>query len=178
MPGTRCCGVHTMHTETLQLIARLPERRPCAALPVRLASLFHHLAIVTTTAEAAVTEAFIWSLWVSHPNAAAERVLDLATGDIAAKRFDIADTRLTRLLQICPDSCTSAPILPRPGTSAARRVHPHMQGCPQRPQHPGRQALLTPRIRFRDAVPDRHVSNVIVQQKGHYVDARPLTAFP
>jgi len=91
------------YAETLQLIARLPERRPYTALPDRLAPLFRRLAGVTTTAEAAFTEDFIWSLWMSHPNAAAERVLDLATSDIAARRFDIADTRLTRLLRTCPD---------------------------------------------------------------------------
>ena len=92
-----------MYAEILQLIARLPERRPCTALPDRLAPLFHRLAGASTAAEAAATEDFIWSLWMTHPNRAAEHVLDLATNDIAARRFDIADTRLTRLLRSRPD---------------------------------------------------------------------------
>ena len=38
----------------------------------------------------------------AHPNAAAAAVLDRATGDIAAQRYDIAETRLVRLLRVCP----------------------------------------------------------------------------
>ena len=38
-----------------------------------------------------------------HPHRAAARELDLATGDIAARRYDIAETRLTRLLRRAPD---------------------------------------------------------------------------
>ena len=37
------------------------------------------------------------------PNARAAAVLDTATGDIAARRFDIAETRLVRLLRTRPD---------------------------------------------------------------------------
>jgi hypothetical protein len=120
------------YAETLRLIARLPERRPYATLPDRLAPLFRRLAGVSTSAEATVTEDFIWSLWMSHPNAAAERVLDLATGDIAAQRFDIADTRLTRLLP-CPwRHGSSAVRLPRGAASPST----HGRCCPQLPQHP------------------------------------------
>lgn len=39
---------------------------------------------------------------MAHPNAAAAAVLDRATGDIAARRYDIAETRLVRLLRVCP----------------------------------------------------------------------------
>ena len=38
-----------------------------------------------------------------HPHAQAAAVLDAATRDIAAKRYDIAETRLTRLLRSAPD---------------------------------------------------------------------------
>ena len=38
-----------------------------------------------------------------YPHHGAARELDLATGDIAARRFDIAETRLTRLLRRAPD---------------------------------------------------------------------------
>lgn len=38
-----------------------------------------------------------------HPHRAAARELDLATGDIAARRYDIAETRLTLLLRRAPD---------------------------------------------------------------------------
>lgn len=39
---------------------------------------------------------------MTHPNAAAARQLDRATGDIAARRHDIAETRLVRLVRVCP----------------------------------------------------------------------------
>ena len=38
-----------------------------------------------------------------HPHRAAARELDLATRDIAARRYDIAETRLTLLLRSIPD---------------------------------------------------------------------------
>ena len=40
---------------------------------------------------------------MDHPHRAAAAVLDLATRDIAARRYDIAETRLTRLLRRAPD---------------------------------------------------------------------------
>ena len=39
---------------------------------------------------------------MAHPNAAAAAVLDKAPGDIAARRYDIAETRLVRLIRSCP----------------------------------------------------------------------------
>jgi tetratricopeptide (TPR) repeat protein len=38
-----------------------------------------------------------------HPHRAAARILDLATRDLAARRYDIAETRLTLLLRSVPD---------------------------------------------------------------------------
>jgi tetratricopeptide (TPR) repeat protein len=38
-----------------------------------------------------------------HPHRAAARELDLATDDIAARRYDIAETRLSLLLRRAPD---------------------------------------------------------------------------
>jgi Tfp pilus assembly protein PilF len=92
-----------MDTQTLRLIASLPDRRPSPALPGRLSALFRVLAHVTNASEVAAAEDGIWSLWMTHQNAGAARVLNLATDDIAARRFDIAETRLTRLLRSCPD---------------------------------------------------------------------------
>jgi cytochrome c-type biogenesis protein CcmH/NrfG len=40
---------------------------------------------------------------VSHDNAQAERALDRATSDIAARRYDIAETRLVGLVRGRPD---------------------------------------------------------------------------
>lgn len=47
-------------------------------------------------------EDLIWSAWMAHPNDDAQEILDRATGDIAAGRHDIAETRLVRLLRACP----------------------------------------------------------------------------
>ena len=52
--------------------------------------------------EATRTEDLIWDVWMYHPHRAAARELDLATGDIAARRYDIAETRLTLLLRRAP----------------------------------------------------------------------------
>ena len=101
----------TMDTQTLRLISSLPGRRPSSTSPDRLSGLFRVLAHVTDANEAAVAEDGIWSLWMAHQNAGAARALNLATDDIAARRFDIAETRLTRLLRSCPT-------MQRPGTSA------------------------------------------------------------
>ena len=92
-----------MYAETLSLIAGLPARRPSPDLPGQLCVLFQRLSGAGTAAEAATAEDNIWSLWMRHRNVAAERVLDLATTDIAARRFDIAETRLTKLLRSCCD---------------------------------------------------------------------------
>ncbi len=67
-----------------------------------LDDLFRRLARCTS-AEASDTEDRIWDVWMHHPHRAAARALDLATGDIAARRHDIAETRLTMLLRRAPD---------------------------------------------------------------------------
>lgn len=86
---------------TLRLIAALPERRPGAGVLPGLRPLFERLARAERE-EALAAEDRIWSLWMAHPNAAAAALLDRATGDIAAQRHDIAETRLVRLLRLCP----------------------------------------------------------------------------
>ena len=91
-----------VYDATLKLIAALPERRPAACVPPSLHFLFRRLARACAQDEALEAEDRIWSLWMTHANASAERVLDRATGDIAARRHDIAETRLTRLLRVCP----------------------------------------------------------------------------
>jgi Tfp pilus assembly protein PilF len=88
-------------SEILALIAARRSRRPAWDLPF-LDELFRRLALCDS-AEAGRTEDRIWDVWMDHPHEAAARVLDLATGDIAARRFDIAETRLTQLLRRAPD---------------------------------------------------------------------------
>jgi Tfp pilus assembly protein PilF len=87
--------------EILGLIEGRRSRRPARDLPF-LDRLFRRLA-VCASAQADATEDQIWNVWMDHPHAAAARALDLATGDIAAKRYDIAETRLSRLLRRAPD---------------------------------------------------------------------------
>ena len=90
------------YAATLNMIAALDRRKPDPLLPRTLDSLFNRLSRARREQEARQAEDGIWSLWMSHPNTAAERVLDLATTDIAARRYDIAETRLVRLLRACP----------------------------------------------------------------------------
>jgi tetratricopeptide (TPR) repeat protein len=92
-----------MYAETLKLIATFAERAPSPVLPSRLDPLFRRLAATTLPMEANQTEDRIWELWMTHPNAAAARVLDLAATDIAARLYDIAETRLAALLRALPD---------------------------------------------------------------------------
>jgi tetratricopeptide (TPR) repeat protein len=92
-----------MYAETLKLIATFAERQPSPLLPSRLDTLFRRLAATTLPIEANQTEDRIWELWMTHPNAAAARVLDRAATDIAARLYDIAETRLAVLLRALPD---------------------------------------------------------------------------
>jgi tetratricopeptide (TPR) repeat protein len=88
-------------TEILRLISSYRSRRP-ARISAFLDALFRQLAHCAS-AEAAATEDRIWDVWMHHPHRAAAAELDRATGDIAARRYDIAETRLTRLLRRAPD---------------------------------------------------------------------------
>ena len=87
-------------TEILGLIAARRSRRPACNL-AELAHLFKRLG-ACAAAEAADTEDRIWGIWMHHPHRAAAAVLEAATRDIAARRYDIAETRLTALLRSAP----------------------------------------------------------------------------
>lgn len=87
--------------EILGLIAGRRDRLPARRLPF-LDALFRRLA-ACPGAEAEATEERIWQVWMDHPNRAAAEVLEKATHDIAAQRYDIAETRLMRLLRSAPD---------------------------------------------------------------------------
>ena len=87
--------------EILRLISSYRARRPARAC-LFLDDLFRRLARCEPT-RASETEDRIWDVWMHHPHRGAQRALDLATGDIAARRYDIAETRLTLLLRRAPD---------------------------------------------------------------------------
>ena len=87
-------------SEILSLIAGRRSRRPTCDL-AELAQLFKRLSVCAAD-EAAETEDRIWGVWMHHPHRAAAAVLDAATRDIAARRYDIAETRLTALLRSAP----------------------------------------------------------------------------
>lgn len=86
--------------DILGLIAARSSRRPARALAF-LDDLFRRLARCAP-AEAEATEGLIWDVWMDHPHREAAQALELATGDIAARRYDIAETRLTLLLRRAP----------------------------------------------------------------------------
>jgi tetratricopeptide (TPR) repeat protein len=90
----------TSHAAILALIADRRLRRPARNLPV-LDELFRRLA-VSTPGEAQRTEDRIWDLWMHHPHRGAAEALEAATRDIAARRHDIAETRLAILLRRAP----------------------------------------------------------------------------
>jgi tetratricopeptide (TPR) repeat protein len=87
--------------DILRLISSYRARRP-ARTSAFLDELFRRLARCRP-AEATGTEDRIWDVWMHHPHHGAARELDLATSDIAAQRYDIAETRLARLLRRAPD---------------------------------------------------------------------------
>ncbi len=87
--------------EILRLLSSTRTRRSARVSPF-LDDLFVRLARCAR-AEAEPTEERIWDVWMNHPHEAAAHELDLATGDIAARRYDIAETRLTRLLRRAPN---------------------------------------------------------------------------
>jgi tetratricopeptide (TPR) repeat protein len=90
-----------MYAQTLKLVADLSHRQPAPALPSKLEQLFKHLAV--GEGDAQDLEEQIWRLWMHYPHGEAARILDQACNDIAAQRYDIAETRLYRLLRACPD---------------------------------------------------------------------------
>jgi tetratricopeptide (TPR) repeat protein len=85
----------------LGLIAGRRGRRPAVALAL-LDQLFRRLAACAGGADAVDTEDRIWRVWMDHPHRAAAQALDRATRDIAARRYDIAETRLSALLRSAP----------------------------------------------------------------------------
>ncbi len=87
-------------TTILALIADRRARRP-ARSPFLLDALFRRLA-GCARAEAEDTEDRIWHVWMDHPHRAAAQALEAATRDIAARRYDLAETRLTILLRRAP----------------------------------------------------------------------------
>jgi len=91
------------YAETLQLVARLPERRPARTLPSRLDAHFERLAACADAGEAAAVEEEIWDAWMYDGHEAAELALARASDDMAARRYDIAETRLAILLRRRPD---------------------------------------------------------------------------
>ncbi|HEY3073751.1 MAG TPA: tetratricopeptide repeat protein [Burkholderiales bacterium] len=87
--------------EILGLIAARRSRRPVRDLAA-LAQLFRRLGKARASAEALETEDRIWGVWMHHPHRGAAGALEAATRDIAARRYDIAETRLTALLRSAP----------------------------------------------------------------------------
>jgi len=92
-----------LYTDTLNLVSRLPQRQPAAVLPSRLNELFDKLQACPGPAAAAPIEDAIWDVWMYDSHEGAELALEKACADIAARRFDIAETRLAILVRRRPD---------------------------------------------------------------------------
>jgi tetratricopeptide (TPR) repeat protein len=90
-----------MYANTFRLIASLPDRRPSDTMPTRLAMLFDRLG--RGEGDVMAIEDAIWTIWMYHPHSRAAEALDRAVSDIAAQRYDIAETRLALLLRARPD---------------------------------------------------------------------------
>ena len=91
-----------LYTETLKLVSRLPRRQPAASLPSRLDELFDKLLACNDRTGAMRIEEAIWDVWMYDDHEGAELALERASADIAARRFDIAETRLAILLRRRP----------------------------------------------------------------------------
>jgi tetratricopeptide (TPR) repeat protein len=89
-------------TETLKLILTLESRKPAATMPARLDALFERLANPDLT-DAEDVEDAIWSTWLEHPDAAACEVMERAIKALGRKQYDVAETRLTSLVELHPD---------------------------------------------------------------------------
>lgn len=91
-----------LYASTLSLIAARHQRRPVRNTPA-LDALFRRLSVCDSEADAIAVEERIWHVWMHHPHRIANEALDRSADDIAARRFDVAETRLTRLLRCLPD---------------------------------------------------------------------------
>jgi len=91
-----------LYASTLGLIAARRQRRPARTTPA-LDALFQRLSGCASEADALAVEEHIWHAWMHHPHRFASEALDRSADDIAARRFDVAETRLTRLLRCRPD---------------------------------------------------------------------------
>ncbi len=100
---SRFPAITLLYVETLKLVSRLPQRQPAATLPSRLDELFDKLLACAGPAEATRIEDAIWDIWMYDDHEGAELALERATADIAARRYDIAETRLAILLRRRPD---------------------------------------------------------------------------
>lgn len=89
-------------TETLKLILTLEGRQPAASMPARLDALFERLAD-PDLADAEDVEDAIWAAWTDHQEEAAGEVMERAIAALGRKQFDIAETRLTALVELHPD---------------------------------------------------------------------------
>ena len=90
-----------LYADTLKLLSRLPQRQPAATLPSRLDELFDKL-LSSDPADATRIEDAIWDVWMYDDHEGAELALERASADIAARRFDIAETRLEILVRRRP----------------------------------------------------------------------------
>ena len=85
------------YAATLQLVSRLPARRPAASLHSRLEEYFERLPCCPPV------EDDIWRAWMHDGHEEAEMALDRAATDMAARRYDLAETRLALLVRRRPD---------------------------------------------------------------------------
>ena len=91
-----------LYADTLELVSRLPQRQPAATLPSRLDELFDKLLACNDRTAATRIEDAIWDVWMYDDHEGAELALERASNDIAARRFDIAETRLDILVRRRP----------------------------------------------------------------------------
>ena len=88
-----------LYADTLKLVSRLPQRQPAASLPSRLDELFDKLQACHDRTGATRIEDAIWEVWMYDTHEGAELALERTCADIAARRYDLAETRLAILLR-------------------------------------------------------------------------------
>jgi tetratricopeptide (TPR) repeat protein len=91
------------YPDTVRFLATLKRRRPAPSLPSRLDEYFERLTACTTPDAARPIEDAIWDAWMYHGHEDAEFALERTVRDIAAKRYDIAESRLVLILRARPD---------------------------------------------------------------------------
>ncbi len=91
-----------LYRQVIDLIVTAPDRKPAAALPRLLDSLFADLLADPSPRPVDDTETMIWSAWTSHPHPAAVEGMARALRMMQAHSYEVAERELDRVIAAYP----------------------------------------------------------------------------